>query len=107
MDVPERQAIQDFREIEERFGLSVLSRRVGGLDLPVAEVERVDALVQQIYPGAVTLHGDAPVWMVTWPASLGLAEHLVVTACLPAHGFRGIRVIARVGNAPSRRAPLG
>jgi predicted nicotinamide N-methyase len=78
MDLPERQAIQDFREIEKRFGLSVLCHRVGDLDLRVAEVERVDDLVQQIYPGAVTLHGDAPVWMVTWPASLGLAEHLVL-----------------------------
>lgn len=64
-------------EIEERFGLRVRSHRIGPLDLRAAEVAEVDRMVGEVYPDAVAAHGDAPVWMITWPAALALAEHVV------------------------------
>lgn len=48
------------------------------MDLRVAQVDRVDEMVHEVYPDAVSVHGDAPVWMITWPAALGLAEYLVL-----------------------------
>ena len=48
------------------------------MDLQVAQVDRVDDMVHEVYPDAVSVHGDAPVWMITWPAALGLAEYLVL-----------------------------
>ncbi len=67
----------DLREIESRFGLAVRSHRIGEMNLRMAQVDRVDEMVHQVYPDAVSTHGDAPVWMITWPAALGLAEYLV------------------------------
>jgi predicted nicotinamide N-methyase len=68
----------DLREIERRFGFVVRSHRIGEADLRVAQVDRVDDMVREVYPDAVSVHGDAPVWMITWPAALGLAEYLVL-----------------------------
>ena len=65
-------------EIERRFGFVVRSHRIGEMNLRVAQVDRVDDMVHEIYPEAVSVHGDAPVWMITWPAALALAEHLVL-----------------------------
>jgi len=65
-------------EVRERFGIASRSHRIGNMDLHVAEVERPDDMVREVYPDAVTVHGDAPVWMITWPAALALAEHLVL-----------------------------
>ncbi len=64
-------------DIERRFGLVVKSHRIGEMDLKIAEIDRVDEMVYEVYPDAVTTHGDAPVWMITWPASFGLAEFLL------------------------------
>jgi predicted nicotinamide N-methyase len=58
------------------------------MDLRVAHVDRVDDMVHEIYPDAVSAHGDAPVWMITWPAALGLAEYLVLN-----EGVDGKRVL--------------
>ena len=35
-------------------------------------------MICELYPEAVTTHGDAPVWMITWPAAFGLAEYLLL-----------------------------
>ena len=64
-------------DIEKRFGLMVKSHRIGEMDVKVAQIDRVDQMVCEIYPEAVTTHGDGPVWMITWPASFGLAEYLL------------------------------
>lgn len=69
----------DVEAIRSRFGLRVRSHRIREMDLRLAEVERPDDMVREVYPDAVTEHGDAPVWMITWPAALALAEHLVET----------------------------
>lgn len=66
------------KEIERRFGFVVRSHRIGEMDLRVSQVDRVDEMVHEVYPEAVSVHGDAPVWMITWPSALGLAEHLVL-----------------------------
>ncbi len=68
----------DLKEIERRFGFVVRSHRIGEMDLRVAQVDRVDDMVPEVYPEAVSAHGDAPVWMITWPAALALAEYLVL-----------------------------
>ncbi|MEW6440075.1 MAG: 50S ribosomal protein L11 methyltransferase [bacterium] len=68
----------DFGDVEKRFGLTVRTHRIGLLNLHLAEVERVDELIREIYPEGADGHGDAPVWMITWPAALGLAEHLAL-----------------------------
>jgi predicted nicotinamide N-methyase len=75
-------------DIEKRFGLLMKSHRIGELDVKVAQVERVDEMVYEIYPEAVTTHGDAPVWMITWPASFGLAEYLLHT-----QSVKGLKVL--------------
>lgn len=64
-------------DIENRFGLVVKSHRIGEMDVKVAQIDLVDQMVCEIYPEAVTTHGDAPVWMITWPASFGLAEYIL------------------------------
>jgi predicted nicotinamide N-methyase len=78
----------DVEAIRKRYGLFVRSHRIGDMDLRLAEVERPDEMVREVYPDAVTEHGDAPVWMITWPASLALAEHLALCA-----GVRGKRIL--------------
>ena len=67
----------DFDELKDVFGLIIKSHRIGRHILHIAEVEQVDNMVAEIYPGGVTVHGDAPVWMITWPAALAMAEHLL------------------------------
>jgi predicted nicotinamide N-methyase len=67
----------DVGDVEARFGLKVRTHAVGAIRMRIAEVERVDEMVEAVYPDAVAEHGDAPVWMLTWPAALGLAEHVV------------------------------
>ena len=68
----------EVEEIRRRFGLAVRSHRIGDMELNIAEVERPDEMVREVYPDAVSGHGDAPVWMITWPAALALAEHIVL-----------------------------
>jgi predicted nicotinamide N-methyase len=63
--------------IGRRFGLRRRTHRIGGIGIRVDEIERVDDMVAEVYPDAVSGHGDAPVWMITWPAAMALAEHLV------------------------------
>jgi len=75
-------------DIEKRFGLVLKSHRIGELDVRVAQVDRVDEMVYEIYPEAVTTHGDAPVWMITWPASFALAEYLMHT-----QSVKGLKVL--------------
>lgn len=62
----------------QRFGFVKRTHRVGALNLKWAEVARADALASELYPVGVNPDGDAPVWMVAWPAALSLAEHLVL-----------------------------
>lgn len=69
-------------EIRKRFGLAVRCHRIGDMDLKMTEVEHPDDMVREVYPHAVSEHGDAPVWMITWPAALALAEHLVLHEAL-------------------------
>jgi predicted nicotinamide N-methyase len=73
----ENQVPLRLEDIKKRFGLAVKSHRIGEMDVKVAQVDRVDQMVCEIYPEAVTTHGDAPVWMITWPASFGLAEFIL------------------------------
>jgi len=68
----------DVETIRSRFGLFERSHRIGHRDLRLAEVDRPDDMVREVYPDAVTEHGDAPVWMITWPAALALAEQLAL-----------------------------
>jgi len=70
--------LPDLKEIERRYGFVVRSHRFGGIELRVAQVDRVDDMVHEVYPEAVSVHGDAPVWMITWPAAFSLAEYLVL-----------------------------
>jgi predicted nicotinamide N-methyase len=72
------QPVLSIEEIRERFGLDIKSHRIGSFPLKVAQVKRVDDMVREIYPEAVITHGDAPVWMITWPAAFGLAEYLLL-----------------------------
>jgi hypothetical protein len=72
--------------IERRFGFVVESHRIGEMNITVAQVDRVDAMIRERYPEAVTTHGDAPVWMITWPAAFGLAEYLLLNQ--PVSGMR-------------------
>jgi predicted nicotinamide N-methyase len=73
-----KQPVLNIEEIKERFGLVIKSHRIGSFHLKAAQVERVDDMVMEIYPDAVIKHGDAPVWMITWPAAFGLAEYLLL-----------------------------
>lgn len=65
-------------DIRKQFGFVVKSHRIGAMDLKLAQIDRVDDMVYEVYPGAVTTHGDAPVWMITWPAAFGMAEYLLL-----------------------------
>jgi predicted nicotinamide N-methyase len=76
--------------IERRFGFAVESHRIGERDVTVAQVDRVDAMIRERYPEAVTTHGDAPVWMITWPAAFGLAEYLLLNQ--PVSGMRALEL---------------
>jgi len=73
-----RGQVLDVNHVRERFGLRERCHRIGEMDLRIAEVERPDDMVREVYPDAVSGHGDAPVWMITWPAALALAEDLVL-----------------------------
>ena len=64
-------------ELESGFGLRWVAHRIGALDLRFAEVAEVDRCVHSLYPQCLVDHGDAPVWMIGWPAAFALAEHLV------------------------------
>ncbi len=72
-----KQSETDLEDIKQRFGFAVQCHRIGQVTLKIAQVERVDDMVDEIYPGALTRHGDAPVWMITWPAAFALAEYLL------------------------------
>jgi predicted nicotinamide N-methyase len=74
-----RRSNTDLSEIERRFGLVERNHRIGEMNLRIAQVDRVDDMVHEVYPEAVSVHGDAPVWMITWPAALSLAEYLVLS----------------------------
>ena len=39
-------------------------------------------MLKEIYPDALTSHGDAPVWVLTWPGSFALAEYLLNNYCM-------------------------
>jgi len=63
--------------IRKRFGFVVQSHRIGELELKIAQIDRIDDMVKEMYPDALTKHGDAPVWVLTWPGSFALAEYLL------------------------------
>ena len=86
----EEEANKQLDTIESRFGFAVESHRIGERDVTVAQVDRVDAMIRELYPEAVTTHGDAPVWMITWPAAFGLAEYLLLNQ--PASGMRALEL---------------
>jgi len=65
-------------ELKQGFGLRWVSHRIGEHELRVAEVRQVDRCVQALYPHCLVDHGDAPVWMISWPAAFALAEHLLL-----------------------------
>ena len=75
-------------DIEHRFGFVVKSHRIGEMDINLAQIDRVDDMVHEIYPEAVTIHGDAPLWMITWPSAFGLAEYLLLN-----ERVQGMRVL--------------
>ena len=64
-------------KIKYKFGFVIQSHRIGELNLKVAQIDRIDDMVKEIYPDALTKHGDAPVWLLTWPGSFALAEYLL------------------------------
>ena len=74
----EKEATKQLTALERRFGFTVESHRIGEKDITIAQVDRVDDMIRELYPGAVTTHGDAPGWMITWPAAFGLAEYLLL-----------------------------
>ena len=67
----------DVQELKNRFGLRWVGHRIGEHDLRFAEVREVDLCVEALYPHCLCTHGDAPVWMISWPAAFGLAEYLL------------------------------
>ena len=75
-------------DIKKQFGFVVKSHRIGEMDLKLAQIDRVDDMVHEVYPEAVTTHGDAPVWMITWPSAFGLAEYLLLN-----ESVKGLRVL--------------
>jgi predicted nicotinamide N-methyase len=84
--VKEGRAHIQFEDIKQRFGLVEKSHRIGEIDIKVSQVKRVDEMVAEIYPDAVATHGDAPVWVITWPPAFGLAEYLLLNQ--PVAGLR-------------------
>lgn len=77
MPLDEKLAEQTVRELSRRFGLRWVEHRIGDLRLRFAEIRDVDPCVHALYPQCLVDHGDAPVWMISWPAAFGLAEFLV------------------------------
>lgn len=75
-------------DIKKQFGFVVKSHRIGEIDIKLAQIDRVDDMVHEVYPEAVTTHGDAPVWMITWPSAFGLAEYLLLN-----ENVAGMRVL--------------
>ena len=75
-------------DIERRFGFVLKSHRIGEMDINLAQIDRVDDMVHEVYPEAVTIHGDAPLWMITWPSAFGLAEYLLLN-----ERVQGMRVL--------------
>jgi predicted nicotinamide N-methyase len=73
----EQRARRTVRDLSRRFGLRWVDHRVGELRLRFAEIRDVDPCVRAVYPRCLVDHGDAPVWMISWPAAFGLAEFLV------------------------------
>ncbi len=73
----DQRAERTVRELTRRFGLRWVEHRVGELRLRFAEIRDVDPCVRALYPQCLVDHGDAPVWMISWPAAFGLAEYLV------------------------------
>jgi len=73
----EKLAERTVLDLSRRFGLRWLDHRIGDLRLRFAEVRDVDPCVRALYPQCLVDHGDAPVWMISWPAAFGLAEFLV------------------------------
>lgn len=69
-----------WHRIRDDFGVRWVSHRVGEQTLEVAEVREVDRCVEALYPDCLVDHGDAPAWMISWPAAFGLAEWLLQRA---------------------------
>ena len=63
--------------LEARFGLRWVPHRMGAHALVFGEIRDVDPCVHALYPHCLVDHGDAPVWMIGWPAAFGLAEYLI------------------------------
>jgi len=79
LDLETLRESMDLETVFARFGRRERTHRIGETELRLAEVERPDDMVHAVYPDAVTEHGDAPVWMITWPAALALAEWVTVS----------------------------
>jgi predicted nicotinamide N-methyase len=77
MDLDATLADRTVRDLSRRFGLRWVEHRIGELRLRFAEIRDVDPCVSALYPECLVDHGDAPVWMISWPAAFGLAEYLV------------------------------
>lgn len=77
MDLDDKSAQRTVRRLSRRFGLRWVEHRIGEMSLRFAEVRDVDRCVRALYPECLVDHGDAPVWMISWPAAFGLAEYLV------------------------------
>lgn len=73
----EQRAAATLRDLSQRFGLRWVDHRIGDLSLRYAEIREVDPCVRALYPRCLVDHGDAPVWMISWPAAFALAEYLV------------------------------
>ena len=84
----EKEANKQLAALEGQFGFTRESHRIGEREITIAQVDRVDDMIREHYPGAVTTHGDAPVWMITWPAAFGLAEYLLLN-----QSVAGMRVL--------------
>ncbi len=78
----------DIQDIKKRFGFIIKSHRIGELNIRIAQIDRVDRMVREIYPDALIKHGDAPVWMITWPAAFALAEYILLN-----HNAAGLRIL--------------
>ena len=61
-------------QIRTQFGFSVKTHRIGEMDIRIAEIARPDEAVPDIYPASLENPGNAPVWMITWPAVVDVAS---------------------------------
>lgn len=75
-------------DIRHRFGLLERCHRIGELAIRISQIDRVDDMVREVYPDAISDHGDGPVWMITWAAAFALAEYLVLN-----ERVEGLRVL--------------